>query len=203
MKVIDQSVQILGAPDYGAMLRLVEVAGRTCYKSEHKIARDSAEKFVKRLIKIGHLSVIEHAQITIRMICDRGISHELVRHRIGSYSQESTRYCNYENEIIFIKPLFREGSVEYFFWESVMMKAEGAYQSLIRFGAKPEEARDVLTNSLKTEVVVTYNIRQWRHFLKQRMAPGCHPKMRKLARLCLNDLKHSFPVFFEDIEVKK
>jgi len=174
-------------------------------RSEHKITPDSAKKFVKMILDLGHESVIEHEKVTVRVICDRGISHEIVRHRIASYTQESTRFCNYSkgrfgNEITVIKPCFwDDGSKEYKIWRDAMENAERAYMELIKLGAKPEEARSVLPNSLKTEIVITMNLREWRHFFKLRTSKRAHPQMREVATSLLQAFKERIPVIFDDI----
>ena len=145
-------------------------------KSEDKITNDSAAKFVRGIIKSGHESVLEHGTISVKFICDRGVTHEIVRHRIAAYCQESTRYCNYSkdkfnNEITVIKPIFwNEDSEQYKIWYNSMLASEKAYFDLLATGSTAQEARDVLSNSLKTEIVVTYNIREWRHFFELRTA---------------------------------
>ena len=208
MKVISPSHEILYMPDGNSILKHIELAGRTCYKSEDCITLDSAKGFVRRLLSSGHHSVIEHANITVRFICDRGVTHELVRHRLASYSQESTRYVNYSNgkfgsEITVIKPIFwSECSTEYSEWLSAMQQAEESYLSLIQLGATPEQARSVLPNSLKTEIVMTCNIREWRHVLNLRCSETAHPQMRELMLPLLNDLHKKLPVFFDDIYKK-
>lgn len=208
MKVIAPSFEIM--PVNGEeILKSIERAGRTCYKSEDKITADSARKFVAGIVKSGHESVIEHEKITVRIICDRGVTHEIVRHRIASYSQESTRYCNYSadkfgNELTFIKPCFwKEDDPKYMTWKYAMKNAEQAYMDLIRLGATPQEARSVLPNSLKTEIVVTMNLREWRHFFKVRCSPAAHPQMREVAIPILKKFKEIIPVVFDDIQVEE
>jgi len=205
MKIIRPYFIIEDSIDGEEILRRIERAGRTAYKSEHKITPDSAEKFVKMILDLGHESVIEHEKVTVRVICDRGISHEIVRHRIASYTQESTRFCNYSkgrfgSEITVIKPCFwDEGSKEYKIWRDAMENAERAYMELIKLGAKPEEARSVLPNSLKTEIVITMNLREWRHFFKLRTSKRAHPQMREVATSLLQAFKERIPVIFDDI----
>lgn len=188
-----------------AITEKIERAGRTCYKSEGRIGDGTAEKFIRGIIKRGHESVLEHASITVRMICDRGVSHELVRHRIASYSQESTRYCNYADgkfggELTFIRPCYwRENSLLMDLWKGSMMAAEYTYKEMLAMGATPEEARGILPNALKTEVVVTMNIREWRHFFKLRTAKAAHPQMREIAGMMLEGFKEVLPVIFGDI----
>ena len=206
MKIIAPSFEWLDRPDGPALLQKIELAGRVCYKSEAKITPNSASGFVRRILQNGHESVLEHEKLTVRMICDRGVSHELVRHRIASYSQESTRYCNYslnkyENELTFIRPFFWNGDPEKLgIWKEAMAAAERAYLDLIAKGAAPQEARSVLPNSLKTEVVVTMNLREWRHFFRLRTAPAAHPQMREIAVPMLEAFREAVPVIFEDIE---
>lgn len=205
MRIIAPYFTIESKIDSEAMLKKLEMAARTCYKSEDRMTGESAESLLKTLIKIGHHSVIEHEYVTVKFICDRGISHEIVRHRIASYSQESTRYCNYSNdkfgkEITVIKPYFWfEGSTRYAMWKMAMQYAEDAYFALLSEGAKPEEARSVLPNSLKTEIVVTFNIREWRHFFTLRTSKKAHPQMRELARPLLYRFQNLIPVLFDDI----
>lgn len=207
MKIIKPSAEILDSFDGNDMLRKIERIGRVCYKSESKITDESSKAFIRSIIENGHESVIEHEKISVRFICDRGVSHEIVRHRIASYSQESTRYCNYSqdrfgNEITVIKPLFwDESSNEYRIWYDAMLKAEQMYNELIKAGAKPQEARSVLPNSLKTEIVVTMNLREWRHFFKLRTSVKAHPQMREVANLALHKISNKIPVVFEDVEL--
>ena len=187
MRIVDPSFEILNAPKREDVLRHLELCGRVCYKSEDKITEDSASRFVAFLIERGHESPIEHISISVRIVCDRGVSHEWVRHRIASYSQESTRYCNYVNakfgsELAFIRPYFAvEGEKLFEEWKNAMQSAEKAYFSLLESGAKPEDARSVLPNSLKTELICTMNLREWRHFFALRCAKAAHPAMREIA----------------------
>lgn len=205
MKVIPASFEIMGQVDGQAMLANIERYGRVCYKSEGGITPDSAGPFIRRIVRSGHESVIEHEKLTVRFICDRGVSHEIVRHRLASYSQESTRYCNYAkdkfgNELTFIRPCFwEEGSPAYALWEKQMRSAEEAYIALLQAGATPEQARSVLPNSLKTELVATMDLREWRHFLRLRTAARAHPQMRELALPLLRKLQELLPPVFEDI----
>lgn len=210
MKIIKPIFIIEDKIDGNEILNKIERAGRTCYKSEDKISVDSSKQFIKKIMKIGHESVIEHEKITVRIICDRGVTHEIVRHRIASYSQESTRYCNYSNnkfgnEITVIEPSFwdknsKKDKIKYDIWKEALIKAEEAYLKLIELGATPQEARSVLPNSLKTEIVVTMNIREWRHFFKLRTSKAAHPQMQEIARPILDEFKKLIPVLFDDIE---
>lgn len=205
MEVVKPSFKVLSAPSYDDLLILIEMAGRTCYKSEDKISRGSAEKLVKTLIKNGHHSVIEHGNISLKIICDRGVTHELVRHRLAAYSQESTRYCNYSrgkfnNEICCIRPYFwKTNSHKFDVWAKACESAEKYYMELLGDGASPQEARSVLPNSLKTEIVITANIREWRHITTLRTSPRAHPQMREVMMPILKWAYTKYPVFFQDI----
>ena len=208
MKIIEPSITIedrfihITQED---ILKHIEKAGRVCYKSEDKIKEDSAAKFVAGILGRGHESVIEHYSLTVRIVCDRGVTHEIVRHRLASYSQESTRYCNYTgdkfgNEITVIKPCYWEEDSENFAnWKRAMFFAEEYYFRLIKNGATPQEARSVLPNSLKTEIVMTANLREWRHFLKLRTSKAAHPQMREIAGMILREFSARYPVIFGDI----
>ena len=195
-------------PSTEYLYSLVEAAGRTCYLSE-KVEGDTTEDFIRRLMKRKHWSVLEHATISVRIICDRGVSHELVRHRLASYSQESTRYCNYSkgkfgNEITVIGPCFwEENSPEYQMWKKACEFSEIMYMDLLNGGATPQQARSVLPNSLKTEIVVTMNIRNWRHFFEMRyfgVAGTPHPQMVEVAKMAFDLLYSHYPVLFEDLK---
>ena len=223
MKLIKPFVELLYFNDDA--LKLIEIAGRTCYKSEDKIIETSSEKFALQRLKTGHESVIEHSMATVRFTCDRGVSHELVRHRLASYSQESTRYCDYEGgNVVFIIPKivvgcfptvggddiwdetrviklsgvlgFRHPAV---IWADIMLYAEARYKRLRDAGWSPQWARSVLTNSLKTEVVMTANFREWRHFFKLRTSAAAHPQMREVAIPLLKEMQSKIPVMFDDI----
>jgi thymidylate synthase (FAD) len=217
MRLVKPSFKILTPAEMIAgMLGRIEAAGRTCYKSEEKITEDSAEKFVRMIIKRGHETVIEHETMSVRVVCDRGVTHEMVRHRIASFSQESTRYCNYSGGVVFVIPpwiehlspgeyersegvaLSRDSDIEWFF---AMCDAEAYYRTLIDGGWTPQQARSVLPNSLKTEIVMTANLREWRHFFKLRTAIAAHPQMREIAIPMLEEFKRLVPIVFEDIEV--
>ena len=184
---------------------------RTCYKS--KRGDNGCEKdieLVRQLIASGHEAMLEHESITVLFTVDRGVSHELVRHRLASFAQESTRYCNYsqdkfDNEITVIRPCFLDDNASGKFntWSRAMVDCENAYFMMLKQGCTPQEARAVLPTSLKTEVVMTSNIREWRHFLKLRAAGITgkpHPQMLEVAVPLLNELKLKLPVLFEDIE---
>lgn len=208
MKIINATFVIEDNIDGFNILKKLERAGRTCYKSEDKITAESAKIFIKMILDKGHETVLEHEKITVRVICDRGVTHEIVRHRIASYSQESTRYCNYSKdrfgrEITVIEPRFWAGAESCFeryeIWKEAMENAETAYFKLLEAGASPQEARTVLPNSLKTEIVITMNLREWRHFFRLRTAQTAHPQMREIACPLLDEFKALIPIVFDDI----
>jgi len=205
LKIIPPAHKILALPDKAAVLKMLERIGRTCYKSEEKMTPDSARDFVRRLVRSGHHSVIEHFGVTVHFVCDRGISHELVRHRLASFSQESTRYANYSKdkfgkEITVIRPFFWDHSSALFSaWRQAMEQAEQKYLQLIALGARPEEARTVLPNSLKTELIMTCNFREWRHIFDLRCSRAAHPQMRELLFPFLDELSERIPVIFDDL----
>ncbi len=205
MNIIRPGYEIITPIDYESVLRELERIGRVCYKSEDRITDSSAAEFLSRIVGSGHESVIEHSRLTVKFICDRGVSHEIVRHRIASYSQESTRYCNYMkdkfgSELSFIRPYFwNDDQEKYSIWEETMQQIENSYNKLIECGAKPEQARSILPNSLKTEIVVTMNLRGWRNFFRLRTSGRAHPQIREIAVPLLRELAEKMPVFFNDI----
>ena len=205
MKIIKPDVEFITPIDGATILKRLEQCGRVCYKSEAKITDTSAPAFVAGIIKRGHEAVLEHCSFTVKFICDRGVSHEIVRHRLAAYCQESTRYCNYSkdvfgNEITVIRPSYmRPGMKDFQIWERAMNACEDAYFDLWDYGCTPQEARSVLPNSLKTEVVMTADIREWRHFLKVRCSPAAHPQMREVALILLEKVHALIPVCFDDI----
>jgi len=240
MKIVEQSYEIISLPKN--LLQRIEIAGRTCYKSEDKIGctmpqyvsedvdfcsgigkgcddtechYHTSHKFTKMLLDRGHHAILEFGDITVRFITNRGVTHELVRHRIGvSYAQESTRYVRYAGQMEFIRPVWcNENMIDMawselrktrflspeFNWLHACYQAEIAYSNLINEGWRPEQAREVLPNSLKTEIVVKGNIREWRHIFQLRCSKNAHPQIRALMILLLNELKQRLPIVFDDI----
>lgn len=222
MNILRAGFEILTPISEGGIdeLKHIEKIGRVCYKSEGKITKDgeSAKKFVKMLIDRGHEAMIEHSSLSVRFTVDRGVSHELVRHRIASFAQESTRYVNYSldkfgNEInvinirdgidfdnkmknmdsSIIDAILRE-------WFSAMKDAEKHYMKMIELGATPQIARSVLPNSTKTEITITTNYREWRNFFKLRVPATAHPQMREVTIPLLKELKNKLPIIFDDIK---
>lgn len=206
MKVIKPYYDILTKINGFDILRQIEKCGRVCYKSNDKINEISCYDFVRNIIKRGHESVLEHFSFSVKFVCDRGVSHEIVRHRLASYSQESTRYCNYSldkfgNEITVVEPYFFNEN-EKFVWYNSCLQSERSYFELLQLGCTPQEARSVLPTSLKTELIMTANLREWRHFLKLRTAKNAHPQIRELAIPLLKDLQERIPVLFDYIEIE-
>jgi thymidylate synthase (FAD) len=185
-------------------LQAIERAGRTCYKSEDKITDTSAPEFVRMLLKRGHEAVIEHASMSYCVICDRGVTHEIVRHRLFSYAQESTRYCNYgkAGEIQVIQPPELQ-STWLSNWSEAVRAAEFCYLSMVAKGISPQIARSVLPNCLKTEIVITGNLREWRHFFKLRTAKTAHPQMQEVACLLLKDAQSKVSVVFDEFIIEQ
>ena len=207
MKIVSPDFEVLSLVDGQAILHDIERCGRVCYKSEDKITETSAQAFVGNIIKRGHEAVLEHASVTVKFTVDRGVSHEIVRHRLAAYCQESTRYCNYSKDgfgrqVTFIQPHFLDrGTRGWELWVLACEQAEKAYFDLLNWGCSPQEARAVLPNSLKTEVVMTANLREWRHFFKLRTAPAAHPQMREVTIPLLRRMLELIPVVFYDIKL--
>lgn len=182
--------------------KLIEAAGRTCYKSEDRITEDSAKRFVHMLKNVKkHMSVIEHASATLRFICDRGVTHEMVRHRIAAFSQESTRYCNYGKckfggQISVIEPPFAHPESKEV-WRGIMEEVETVYLAMLGRGEKPEIARSILPNCLKTEIVMTCNFREWLHVFDLRTCPQAHPQIREVMIIAQNLLHEACPEVFD------
>lgn len=192
MRIGKQKVELLNPQSYEELTEKIEIAGRVCYQSEPK---GDPEKFIKMIIKRGHESVLEHGSLTFKVRTNRAIANEIVRHRLASYSQESTRYVKYDDtEFI---PGDRLGGS---YAEDMMTRIEEAYNFLIGQEFKPEEARDILPNATATTLVMTMNFRELRHFLKLRLDKAAHPQIRELAGMILDILKEKYPVFVEDIE---
>ena len=206
MRIIDPYIEV-SKINGEVLLKNIEKAGRVCYKSEEKITENSYRSFIEMIIKAGHHSMFEHEKVTVRIVCDRGVSHEIVRHRLAAYSQESTRYCNYSqkkygNEITVIKPLFldeEDEAAKWDAWSKAMKTSEACYFRMLALECSPQEARSVLPNSLKTEIIVTYDLREWRHFFNLRAAKTAHPQMQQLAIPLLMYFKEELSPLFNDI----
>ena len=185
MKLVKPSVErILGV---GGDLT-IEIAARTCYKSEDKITNNTSHKMVEELIKNGHHAMLEFCWMFYKVICDRGVTHEIVRHRLFSYAQESTRYCNYKGGVTFVIPCwFGEMNLTESGWRIHMQCCEDRYLDLLNNAWTPQQARSVLPNSLKTEICIAGNLREWRHFFKLRCAKTAHPQMQEVAQMIYDD----------------
>ena len=212
MKIIKPSVSLITKTSGIDMLKDIEEVARTCYKTEDKITDESYLNFVQMLLNRNHEAMIEFGYLMMRFVCDRGVTHEIVRHRLFSFAQESTRYCDYSkgkfgNELTFIDPCYWNQksnefnvliSQKYGIWEEQMKSAEQSYLRLIEVGAKAQEARAVLPNSLKTEIVVMGNFREWRHFFELRTAPTAHPQMQEVAKVALELARKHVPLIFDN-----
>ena len=197
MEFIEPFHVILDDIDEEKVLSKIEFCGRVCYKSEDRMTLGSAQKFVRGIIKSGHESVLEHFSFSVRFVVSRAIANEIVRHRIASYSQESTRYCNYKNRgVEFVIP---KNMNDYYNYEWICEQADEAYKKLLENGYKPEIARGILPLDLKTELIMTTNLREWRHFLKLRCDSHAHPEMRRVTIPLLDELHTLIPVVFDDI----
>ncbi len=231
MKLVEPSIKFLWMTE--KPLQAIEIAGRTCYKSEKNVSKGSAKLFVENLLLRKHHAMIEHASASYRVICDRGVTHEIVRHRLFSYAQESTRFCNYSGGVTFVVPPwtgYLDTKDAYSatddearknihgpecHWLFSMQVAEEEYQALLKAGWTPQQARSVLPNSLKTEIVITGNLREWRHFFSLRCTPknipeerrvdgifygagAPHPQMQEVANMVLKDIRARVPVLFEE-----
>lgn len=217
MKIVEQGYELLSdISPYGMYeLMLIERAARICYQSEDKIEDQgiSAQKLIKKLIEAGHEAMLEHSFLSVAFTCDRAVANELVRHRIASFAQESTRYCNYskdkfDNEIKVIEPEYwdkddKVNQVKGLAWYNACDQCEQSYMQMLEAGATPQEARDVLPLDLATRIVVSTNYREWRHIFKLRTAKDAHPRIRALLIPLLKDLKERIPVIFDDIEVEE
>lgn len=202
------------------ILKHIEKIARTCYKSEDLINDESAEKMIKKLIKMNHLAMIEHASVSVLFTCDRGVTHEIVRHRVASYAQESTRYVNYSkdkfgNEIgyidiaggIALDTKMKDIPVETIDaiiseWNQACIDAEKHYMKMLELGATPQIARSVLNNSTKSDINVTMNLREWRHFFELRCDTPAHPQMRELVIPLLKEMSEVIPIVFDDLVEK-
>lgn len=214
MKIIEPSFKIeWGLENPKQILKQIELAARNCYKSEDKINKESSYPLIRHIIKNGHEAMLEFGDICVRIICDRGISHELVRHRLCSFAQESTRFCNYSkdkfgNKLTFIQPYFWQDTTKgnnnhkQDIWKYSMKQVENYYLKLLCFGASPQEARSILPNSLKTEILIKTNLREWRQIFKLRAVNlKAHSQMRQIMLPILEKFKFRLPVLFEDFDL--
>ena len=204
VKIVQPSFEILSPIDTDFVLRHIERCGRTCYQSFDKADDTSHIRFLKHIVERHHESVLEHYSISVRFITDRGITHEFVRHRLASYSQESTRYCCYSkdkfcNEITVIKPSqIEENTPSYQTWLEAVKMMEKSYLELTAQGQKAETARALLPHCVKAELVVTANLREWRHIFKMRCSEAAHPDFRLLMIGLKKEFQKHIPIIFDD-----
>ena len=205
VKIAAPKVEVLTPLDGDAILKHLELCARNCYKSEDKITADSARQMVRKLLELGHEAMIEHYKLTVKLTCDMGVYKDLTRHRHVSYAIESTRYCNYSkgkfgNELTVMKPChIKEGTPEYQIWLSTMETIEKNYNAMAELGCKPDQLRMLLPHSIKADVIMTANLREWRHIFKLRCAPAAHPTVQEVMKMLLGTLKREIPVIFDDI----
>lgn len=205
VKIAAPKVEVLTPLDGDAILKHLELCARNCYKSEDKITADSARQMVRKLLELGHEAMIEHYNLTVKLTCDMGVYKDLTRHRHVSYAIESTRYCNYSkgkfgNELTVMKPChIKEGTPEYQIWLSTMETIEKNYNAMAELGCKPDQLRMLLPHSIKADVIMTANLREWRHIFKLRCAPAAHSTVQEVMKMLLGTLKREIPVIFDDI----
>ena len=205
VKVINPSVEILTPLDGIYICKFIERCARNCYKSEGNITETSYQNMLKKLIELDHTAMLEHFNITAKLTTDTGVLKELTRHRMASYAVESTRYCQYNkdkfgNEITFIKPChIQEGTNEYQLWYNCMVDIEKYYNIMAELGCKPDQLRMLLPHSTKTDIIITANIREWRHILKLRTAKAAHPTIQEIMNLVKNEFQSKIPILFDNI----
>ena len=205
LSIIKPAVFPIITPSQHTALQVFEACARTCYQSFEKQKEGSAERLLLHCIESGHHSTLEHISFTARFITSRGVTHELIRHRLCAFSQESTRYVKYDREVQIIEPWWFKNPKpgQYNIWESSINSSITAYQNLLHVGASPQASRGVLPNDLKTDIVVTTNLREWRHILSLRLAMDAHPDMRRIMVPLASYLVERLPLFFSDLEVIK
>ena len=209
VKIAAPKVEVLTPLDGDAILKHLELCARNCYI--HIVwqmmwkGADSARQMVRKLLELGHEAMIEHYNLTVKLTCDMGVYKDLTRHRHVSYAIESTRYCNYSkgkfgNELTVMKPChIKEGTPEYQIWLSTMETIEKNYNAMAELGCKPDQLRMLLPHSIKADVIMTANLREWRHIFKLRCAPAAHPTVQEVMKMLLGTLKREIPVIFDDI----
>ncbi|MDY0301488.1 MAG: FAD-dependent thymidylate synthase [Trichlorobacter sp.] len=205
IKIIKPEVFLLNTPSQHIALTVFEAAARTCYQSFSKAKEGSAERLLLHCIESGHHSTLEHISLTVRFITSRGVTHELVRHRLCAFSQESTRYVKYDTAAEFIEPYWYQTATDHAkqLWISAMTSAISYYTLQLKNGLSPQAARGVLPNDLKTDIVVTANLREWRHIISLRLEKDAHPDMRAVMQPLAQYLVERLPLFFSDLEVIK
>lgn len=208
MKIIKPYAKIVGSgadrcfdkQDGIDVLKFCEEAARISHRSEDDITENSWQVFMERVVmRRGDFSVIEHRVITVEAVVDRGITHEIVRHRIGAYTQESTRFVNYEKKMppTFIYP-FTTDEVRPE-WYNAIEEIEKSYKTLLSYGVAPQIARSVFPNALSSKIWITYNLRNWRHFFLMRTSKEAHPQMRQVMIPLLKEFQEKIPIIYDDI----
>ena len=205
VNIVSPKVEILTPLDGEAILKHIELCARNCYKSEDKITEDSAKLMIHKLLELGHEAMIEHFQFTVKLTCDLGAYKDLTRHRHVSFAIESTRYCNYSkgkygNELSVIKPChIQEGTPEYKLWLETMQIVEKNYNAMAKLGCKPDQLRMLLPHSIKADVVMTANLREWRYIFKLRCSSAAHPTVQEIMKMLLHKVQKEIPIVFDDI----
>lgn len=210
VKIVEPSVEIITEIDGNKILKTIERAARTCYKTEDNISEDasSAKKMISKLIEMGHTAMIEFADIHVILTADTGVLKDLTRHRHCSFAVESTRYCNYSkgkfgNEITVIKPCnIEEGTKEYDLWLECMENIESTYNKMAELGCKPDQLRMLLSHSLKCNINLKANIREWRHIFSLRCAKAAHPSVQQIMKMVLVEFHKQIPILFDDLYEK-
>lgn len=208
VKVVPESVEIMTPLDKDAILKHLELCIRNCYKSEDKIEPGSAEKMIKKIIELKHEAMLEHFAVTVRLLTDIGVYKDLTRHRIASFAIESTRYCNYSKgkfggELTVMQPpVLQQGTPEYDLWFQTMETIEKNYNALSNMGYKADVCRMMLPHSTAASVIMTANLREWRHIFKLRTAKAAHPTVQSIMKKVLAEFKKHIPLIFDDIAVE-
>lgn len=205
INIIKPAVFPIVTPAQHTALQIFEATTRTCYQSFGKQKEGSAEKLLSYCIESGHHSTLEHISFTCRFITSRGVTHELVRHRLCAFSQESTRYVKYTGPVDIIEPWWHKKATDAQknLWEKSISTSINSYQWLLTSKLSPQAARGVLPNDLKTDIVVTANLREWRHILSLRLSMDAHPDIRRIMTPTAFYLMERLPLFFQDLEVIK
>lgn len=204
MKIVEPWIQVEKI-DGKKIMKRIERACRTCYRSEEKISEESYKNLLKNCITRGHESVLEHEKITVRIYNDVGSYKDLTRHRFASFSVESTRYCSYDkdkygNEISFINPIYIEDEEIYKVWKDTMQSIEKNYIKMKELGAATDMCREILPHSTAAEYTMTANIREWKHILGLRTTKHVHPAIRQVLIPLLKYFKEQMPEIFDEIQ---
>lgn len=206
VKIIEPHYEIMTPIDGKVILKHLELCARNCYKSEGSITEESAEKMIKKIIELKHEAMIEHFSISVKFTTDLSFYKDVTRHRVASFAIESTRYCMYAkekfgSELTVTKPCnIIEGTPEYAEWLRCMQDIERAYLAMAALGCKPDQCRMLLPHSVKADVILTANLREWRHIIKLRAAKAAHPCIQELMKPLLKEFSEKIPVIFDDLK---